>query len=105
MANYNETQVTGSEYTRCKQITITNPLGQTPTVRFDEERATVLSSRTLIDQTGVVIEVPFDAAKSIDVLNPTTGLPTGTTATWGDIYALIYSAYIAEATARDSHVQ
>lgn len=105
MANYNETAVSGSEYTRCKQITILNPLNETPTVQFDEERVTVLSNRVLIDNTGVVIDTMFDAAKSIDVLNPLTGEPTGTTATWGDIYALIYSAYIAEATARDNHGQ
>lgn len=102
MANYKETVLTGSEYTRCKKILVSNPLNAVPHVEFEEERVTILSTKTLIEQTYTSIIVEFDPSKIIDVLNPITGESTGKTATWGDIYALVYSAYIAEATARDN---
>ena len=102
MANYQETSVSGTEYTRCRKIEIINPLGEVPSVRFSEERVTVLLNKVLFDSLPNEMVIPFDASKSFSVLDPTTGASTGVTSTWGDIYALIYSAYIAEATERDN---
>lgn len=101
MANYQEQSITGSEYVRCNEINIYNPLGLTPTIKFFEEKITLLTNRTLSDP-GAGIVVTFDPNKTFAVLDPTTGNPTGITSSWGDIYALIYSAYIGEALVRDS---
>jgi hypothetical protein len=37
MSNYKETMITGSSYTRCNQVLISNRLGAVPTVKFDEQ--------------------------------------------------------------------
>ena len=102
MANYNETTVSGSEYTRCNTICITNPYGKTPSVQFGEERATVLGvDRVLFEQTGG-ISATFDPLKIISLIDPNTGLPTGVEATYGDVYIMLYSAYVDAALARDA---
>jgi hypothetical protein len=102
MPNYNESIVTGSEYTRCNTICITNPYGKTPSVQFGEERAAVLGAdRVIFEPLGSISEA-FDPAKVIPLLDPNTGLPTGVEATYGDVYIMIFSAYLAAAKARDA---
>lgn len=101
MANYQEQTISGSEYVRCNEILISNPLGLTPTVRFSEEKITLLSNRTLSDP-GAGIQVSFDPSKTFPVLNPMTGEATGDTSSWGAIYTLVYSAYVSEALTRDN---
>ena len=102
MPNYQETTVSGSEYTRCNVITIINPYGRTPAVDFSEERATVLAAdRVIFEQLGH-ISLSFDPSKVIQLLDPNTGLPTGVEATYGDAYIMLFSAYMAAAMERDA---
>ena len=102
MANYNETTVSGSEYTRCNQVNIINRLGSIPAVIFCEERVAVLSDgRNLFTPLDHITEV-FDPAKVINLIDPNTGLPTGVEATYGDVYIMLYSAYMDAALARDA---
>ncbi len=44
----------------------------------------------------------FDPAKQVAIIDPSTGAPTGATMTFADIYVAVYSAYLAEAQARDA---
>ena len=99
--NYNESNVTGSEYTRCNGIRITNPIGMTPSVVFSEERATLLTGRTMTEQAGE-ISLAFDPSKVITLVNPETLEPTGQTTTYGAVYGILFSAYLNAAQERDA---
>lgn len=104
MANYKETAVTGSEYTRCCEVHIYNPRDRAPNVSFVEQRITALGDRTLETYAGQ-IDMPFDPAKEIDVIDPETNEPTGAVVTLADVYRLIYSVYLQEAIDRDARQQ
>jgi hypothetical protein len=101
MSNYNEQAVTGTEWTRCKRVVIDNPLAQPPEIRFDEEVALTTSGGATMKTAIGYLNVPFDPDAVIDIYNPATGEPTGQTITQGEMYALVYSAYLTAATARD----
>ena len=100
MSKYNQQTVTGEEYTRCNTITIVNPLNKTPSISFNEEKVTILSDRTIENPVGN-ITIAFNPTKEIQLLNPETGEPLGKSITHLDLYVALYSAYIAEAMARD----
>ena len=102
MPNYNEASLSGSEYTRCYEIRIANQLDQIPIIEFKEQRITTLSNgKTITDNIGL-LEVSFNPAMLIELIDPTTGQQTGQTITFADVYAILYSAYIKQATIRDS---
>lgn len=104
MANYQESSLTGLEWTRCCEIHIANPYNATPVITFKEQRISELSSGQVYTQRGENLDVTFDPATSVTVLDPVTGQATGDSVTYADIYALLYSAYIAQAQARDAAV-
>ena len=98
--NYNETTISGSEYTRCPQITIENPTGGPPLIQFREERIAILGERKICTPLGHIV-IEFDPASTVALRNPETNDLTGGTITHGEIYAILYSAYIQSALARD----
>lgn len=102
MANYQETTVTGSEFTRCKEIHILNPIDLAPSIQFVEERATILGEGRSITQALGMITDGFDPAKVIALRNPETMELTGETVTHAEAYAILYSAYIQAAIDRDT---
>lgn len=91
MADYKESTVSGSEYVRCSEITISNPLGQTPLVQFVFDRVTNLSDKQIMQREGTV-SVPFDPAKVYDLLDPETLDSTGETVSGGALYQALFSA-------------
>lgn len=103
MSNYKETQIAGTRWTRCGVIQIVNPYQRTPAIQFAEECVTSLGEdeEPMIHARGG-ITVPFDPAKEIALRDPDTGELTGQIATYGDVYVLMYSAYMDAATARDA---
>lgn len=101
MANYQESSLTGTQYKRCCEMQIINPLGATPVVHFKEQQVLLLDDKIITERTGG-IEVLYDAAKTVPLLDPATGQATGASTTYADIYAALYSAYIAAATERDA---
>lgn len=89
----------GESYMRCYQIVIDNRLGQPPGVVYSQERV-------IADQGGAVSRHPvgtlrhhYEPAATIPVIDPETGEPTGEAVTQQQLMALVYSAYIAAATA------
>jgi hypothetical protein len=102
MSTYIESTVTGQVWTRCNQIAIDNRRGSTPTVRFEEERVAVLDDGDEMRKPAAGITLDFDPARVIPLLNPSTGQPTGDETTYGAVYAILYSAYIAAAQERDA---
>jgi hypothetical protein len=102
MADYKQSAVDGTTWQRCHQIVIDNPRRALPAVRFDEEEVLALSDGQEIKRPVGSVRVPFDPAQEIPLRDPVSGALTGDTATYGDAYALLYSAYIAAAEARDA---
>ena len=103
MANYKETTIMGESWQRCCQIVIENPPGQPPLVRFDEERILSLSAGGAEVRTPAgTLCVPFDPAREFALLDPVTGEPAGGTATYADVYGLLFSAYLDAARVRDA---
>jgi len=95
----------GSEYTRCNQVVISNPLASTPQVQFYEERVAVIGERSLVTPEGH-IQIAFDAAKAIPLVNPETLEPIpGQSTTMGQLYLALFSAYLQAALERDAGAQ
>jgi hypothetical protein len=102
MADYQEAPVTGTSYVRANSVLLENPKNGAKNIIFAEERWYDLGDGTSVTAQLGQLATPFDPAGEIVVLDPVTGVPTGATVTQGEVYALIYSFYIQEATKRDN---
>lgn len=106
MADYKETTVAGSEYTRARQVRIENPRPGTgtPSITFLEERVTTLSDRTIASDVSQITEMftPETAATAFPLINPVDGTPLGQDATYQQLYVLLWSAYFYLAGKRDA---
>ena len=102
MPDYKQTTATATTWQRCNQIVIDNPRGAPPTLRFDEESVTSLPDGTEIKRLVGTLALPFDPAQIIPLRNPVTGELTGDNSSYGAAYTLLFSAYMAAATARDA---
>lgn len=110
MADYKESTVTGTRWSRCRQIRIDNPHSSqgVPTVQFVEEDAIDLGGAVGVIVTPSklrpIYSIQFDPAEVVDLYDPITGEKTTQTITMGEIYALIFSAYMTHAARRDEQV-
>lgn len=104
MANYKEQTVQGESWQRCYSITIDNPLNETPVATFREETVVKVGNNTL-KQPVTACTLIFNSAETFEVVDPTTGISTGTSLTHEDLYKFIYSLYIKTAKARDENTQ
>lgn len=100
MSDYNETTISGKSWQRCNEIRINNPRCGPPSVDFVEERVIVADSESR--QALGVLTVAFDPARTFALRDPTTGEMTGSYMTYGEAYAVLYSAYINAALVRDA---
>lgn len=100
--NYKEAQLTGQSWQRCHQIVIENPRAGPASVRFEEERVLALDGSAELRTPAGALALDFDPARPIPLRDPATGDLTGQTTTYGAAYALLYSAYIDAALARDA---
>ena len=102
MADYKESSVTGNAWQRCKQIVIDNRRAAPPTLRFDEERVTALSDGDEVRRDLGSLTLAFDPTAIIQIRDPETGDLTGETITHAEFYAMMHSAYLSTALARDA---
>ena len=102
MPDYNESTITGHAWQRCSQIVIDNARGITPVVRFDEEQVIALDGVGEAKKTLGTLAVEFDPAVEIPLRDPQSGELTGDVMTFGEVYAVLYSAYIDAALKRDA---
>lgn len=100
MPDYKQATVVGQARQRCKQIVIDNSLGQVPGIRFDEERV-ISTEEGDIQRDAGTLAASYAPSHVVQLLNPITGEPTGKSITYGEVYAIIYSAYLDAAFARD----
>ncbi len=101
MPNYKQSTVAGTSWQRCQQVVLDNPLGAVPTIRFDEQEVISLGGQEIKRSAGS-LPLPFDPARPIPLRDPGTGALTGDVSSYGAVYVLIYSAYMAAAEARDT---
>ena len=111
MAEYREAAVEGTSRVRARAMHFNNPLDGLPSVYVEEERVTTLGGQNIItDCAGVmgsgelpVISEPMkDMDEKFELRDPVTGKPDGATATYGQLYVLLYSLYWHLAEARDA---
>lgn len=112
--NYKETNLTGTSWTRCKNITVTNPLANDPTPRpavqrapvptafFYEEIITQLSDNSISKRDLEYCSIEFDPSGLINIIDVTTGIPTGEAISHNKLYTILYSLYMQVAQARDA---
>jgi len=113
MSEYREAAVEGTSRVRARAMHFNNPLDGLPSVYVEEERVTLLNGHNIItDCAGVmgsgelpVISEPLtDMAATFALRDPVTGAldTSGATATYGQVYVLLYSLYWHLAEARDA---
>ena len=102
MPDYNQSELTGTSWQRCKMVNIANPHSGVPRVRLDEEVVAIAGDKSFYEHAGA-IEFDFDPGLSIPLRNPQTGnLIPGVTMSGLDVYVALYSLYILKAHERDA---
>lgn len=101
MPDYKEAPVSGTQWSRCNGIYISNPIGGQPVVNWQEETVVDVGGKRYVE-VGVCLSAPFDPAQVIELRDPATGELTGQTATGMDVYAILFSGYMQAALARDA---
>jgi len=110
--NYNQSDITGTSWTRCRQVQINNPLpGKGPidlitnlpvgrNCIFFEETALQTQTEVLTFDSGAC-QKKYIPTEMIVMLDPATNQPTGELVSEEKLYQILYSLYIATAMARD----
>lgn len=102
MSEYKEQTISGIAWQRGYKIVIDNKLGDTPTIIFYEEEAVQLPSGPVTHHVGQLVEPFVDPAHEYPLLNPADGTPLGATATYQQLYVMLWSLYMHLADRRDS---
>jgi hypothetical protein len=100
MADYKETDVSGVAWQRAYQILILNPLGELPTVRYDEEQVINLNNEQIKQFVGN-LGYTVDPLGIIELRDPETLELTGETIPVATVHEALFSDYINRAMARD----
>jgi hypothetical protein len=106
MPNYRETTASGTSYTRAHTAIINNGHDH-KSIEFQEERVVVMDDGETIGKRIGHISADFTAetaATVFPILDPITGLDTGATATYGEVYGLLFSVYMHMAAERDTYI-
>lgn len=90
---------TGSSRLRSYRIELFNPEEGDLSALFHQERLLTLDDGTKISRPAEDLRIPFDPAAVVHIIDPTTGADTGATMTQAQIYAGVFSAYMAAANA------
>lgn len=87
--------IAGGSYRRCHQIIIDNPLGRAPAITFGQETVIGTGGGEVLHVPMTPVLLAFEPASEIPVIDPQNGQPTGATITQAEVYAMVYSAWIA----------
>lgn len=103
MTNYKETTIAGSEYQRARLISITNEHNTNNSITFVEEKIKFFGDEHFHTDVSSIVETltAENATQQFNLLNPVDGTTIGT-ATYQDLYVLLYSLYIKLANDRDN---
>lgn len=103
MPEYTETVVSATTSRRAFAIRVTLPRGLPAqrSILFEEEDVHVIGTKITKTVSGTV-SAPIVLTDTFAVINPTTGVPTGATATVGTLIVLLMSLYGDLAAKRDA---
>lgn len=101
MSNYKETNISGTKWTRAKRIIIENPKDQIASILINEEDVIEFDTKETIIPSTSLYETFSDPSKSFNLLNPTDDSIIGS-ATYQEVYIMLYSLYIYLANQRDN---
>lgn len=106
MANYKETTVAGSAWTRSFSVSVDNPFNAVPSITFAEEDIFVVGGEVIHRpkeniSANILKEYLADTTKEFDIVNPLTD-EFIRKATYREIYVTLYSLYKALAIKRDT---
>lgn len=99
--DYKGASVSGSQWQRCKGITINNEWGTTPAITMHEEVVTLVGDKVFREPAGAAYPA-FDPNAAIELIDMDTWEPLGVQMTQGQIHLALFSLYIATVTARDA---
>ena len=104
MADYKQTTLAGTAYTRAVSVTVANPLTGVKAINFFEEQVVNLGAEVLMRPQGGFQEAftTENANSEFEMLNPETGEPLGQTATYAQLYGMLHSLYLHLAVRRDA---
>ena len=104
MQNYKETAVSGTSYIRAREVTITNTLGGYKGIMFCEEEVSVFGNKIMRENLGAIHQefTPENASTEFPLLDPVTNEQIGATATFQDVYVILFSLYYHLAAQRDA---
>jgi hypothetical protein len=111
MSKYNSTNVVGESWVRSNKVFCTNLYGQNPTIYYEEEElfnftdGRVVNSKYSPMIPASELFTPDNANTTFELINPETELPSGTTATYQDLYVLMHSLYFHLVKKRDLREQ
>jgi hypothetical protein len=100
VANYRQATIEGTTWTRAFKVVVNHPVQGGSSIEFHEEQAIQMLGNTTTTPSEV-LTAAFDPEAEIEVLDPSTGEPTGMTISEAYVYAALYSKYIAMAKTRD----
>ena len=103
MANYKQENVAGGSWQRCHTLVIKNQLDKPPIFEFWEEKIIKLENDVISKDAGQLI-TELDNTASFDVLDLTTGLPTGQKVTQLQLKVLLTCFYFDCVKRRDGNV-
>ena len=104
MTNYKETTISGTSYVRAREVTVHNALGGYKGIMYAEEHVSVFGDKIMSENVGSIHQ-PFtaeNAGTAFPLLNPETNEEIGVTATYQDVYTLLFSLYYHLAAIRDA---
>jgi hypothetical protein len=107
MPEYKTVQATGqmTSWRRAENIVMRNPLNGIPSVECNEENIISLPDGTIMQGPAVtdpkIVGYMTDPTTTFNLLNPSTGAVVGT-ATYMQLYVMMYSLFYDLAVARDA---
>lgn len=101
MTDYKQSTLEGTQWQRCKNVIINNPLVGQKSAFFQEERVISINGQNL-KQPLDGCSKNFSVEGTFPLINPSTNLPTGQNMTHTELYIALYSLYIQTATDRDA---
>ena len=105
MANdYRQSSVSGSTYQRGRSLYFENPRNEPPSLLIREERVTVLADREITEFVGEIRKNVTDLTVAFPLRNPLDNERIGQSATYQDLYVLLFSLYWHLAEERDAFV-
>jgi len=104
MADYRETSLSGTSWTRARGMYFENPFLGAPSVLIREEEILNLGDRQISQPAGEINLTISESemTRSIPLRDPETGELTGDSIAVGTVYQALYSFYWAKALERDA---